>query len=257
MKLTKFDRFKVFFRSHFLQSSWNYERMQNSGWCYGMIPAIKRLYSSKDDQIAAYKRHMVFFNTHPYAASPIFGVILSMEEDKANGEDISDADINGAKTGMMGPLAGVADPVFWFALRPILAALGAFLALQESVFGPILFFVLWSGFRQCFKWMSLEYGYKKGRSIIDTVSPSFLQKVNLAASITGMFFFGVLACRAIDACVKWDPVQKAVDTYFPGIIGLGLTLICYYLLKKEKSIIGLLMGVILIGVLLSFAGILV
>ena len=36
---------------------------------------------------------------------------------------VDDAAIQGVKVGMMGPLAGVGDPVFWFTLRPILGAL--------------------------------------------------------------------------------------------------------------------------------------
>ena len=42
IQLTKADRKKVCFRHQFLQGSWNYERMQNGGWCFAMIPAIKR-----------------------------------------------------------------------------------------------------------------------------------------------------------------------------------------------------------------------
>ena len=60
IQLTKADRKKVCFRHQFLQGSWNYERMQNGGWCFAMIPAIKKLYTSKDDQIAALKRHLIF-----------------------------------------------------------------------------------------------------------------------------------------------------------------------------------------------------
>ena len=63
IQLTKADRKKVCFRHQFLQGSWNYERMQNGGWCFAMIPAIKKLYTSKDDQIAALKRHLEFYNT--------------------------------------------------------------------------------------------------------------------------------------------------------------------------------------------------
>ena len=44
IKLTKKDRIAVWWRSTFIQGSWNYERMQNGGWAYAMIPAIKRLY---------------------------------------------------------------------------------------------------------------------------------------------------------------------------------------------------------------------
>ena len=44
IKLTKKDRMSVAWRHQFLQGSWNYERMQNGGWCYSIIPAIKKLY---------------------------------------------------------------------------------------------------------------------------------------------------------------------------------------------------------------------
>ena len=40
--LSKKDRMKVCWRHQFLQGSWNYERMQNGGWCYSIIPAIKK-----------------------------------------------------------------------------------------------------------------------------------------------------------------------------------------------------------------------
>ena len=107
--------------------------MQNGGWCFAMIPAIKKLYTTKEDQIAALKRHLEFFNTHPYVASPVIGVTLALEEDKANGAPVEDSAIQGVKVGMMGPLAGVGDPVFWFTARPILGALGASLAMGGSI----------------------------------------------------------------------------------------------------------------------------
>ena len=145
--LSKKDRFSVALRSTFLQGSWNYERMQNGGWCFAMIPAIKKLYTNKEDQKEALKRHLEFFNTHPYVASPILGVTLALEEERANGAKIDDAAIQGVKVGMMGPLAGVGDPVFWFTVRPMLGALGASLAMGGSILGPILFFVLWNVIR--------------------------------------------------------------------------------------------------------------
>ena len=43
IQLSKKDRLAVCWRSTFLQGSWNYERMQNGGWCYAIIPAIKKL----------------------------------------------------------------------------------------------------------------------------------------------------------------------------------------------------------------------
>ena len=103
IKLSKADRRSVMLRSQFLQGSWNYERMQNGGWAYSLIPALKKLYPNKDDASAALKRHLEFFNTHPYIAAPILGVTLALEEERANGAQIDDAAIQGVKVGMMGP----------------------------------------------------------------------------------------------------------------------------------------------------------
>ncbi len=55
IKLSKHDRFSVCWRHQFLQGSWNYERMQNGGWCYAMIPAIKKLYSNKGRSGCSFK----------------------------------------------------------------------------------------------------------------------------------------------------------------------------------------------------------
>ncbi|MCO4476938.1 PTS system, mannose-specific IID component [Streptococcus infantarius subsp. infantarius] len=102
LQLSKSDRQKVWWRSTFLQGSWNYERMQNLGWAYALIPAIKKLYTSKEDRAAALERHLEFFNTHPYVAAPIIGVTLALEEERANGAEIDDTAIQGVKIGMMG-----------------------------------------------------------------------------------------------------------------------------------------------------------
>lgn len=193
--LTKQDRIKVWWRHQFLQGSWNYERMQNGGWCYSIIPAIKKLYSSKDDQISALKRHLEFYNTHPYVSSPVMGVTLALEEDRANGAPIDDAAIQGVKVGMMGPLAGVGDPVFWYTVRPLLGALGASLAMGGSIAGPIIFFVAWNIIRMVFEWYTQEFGYKLGTSITNDLSGGLLGKITEGASILGMFVIGSLVER--------------------------------------------------------------
>lgn len=48
--LSKKDRKKVAIRHQYLQGSWNYERMQNGGWAYSMIPAIKKLYPDEEER---------------------------------------------------------------------------------------------------------------------------------------------------------------------------------------------------------------
>ena len=195
IKLSKADRRSVMLRSQFLQGSWNYERMQNGGWAYSLIPALKKLYPNKDDASAALKRHLEFFNTHPYIAAPILGVTLALEEERANGIQIDDAAIQGVKVGMMGPLAGIGDPVFWFTVRPILGAIAASLATGGSVIAPLFFFFVWNIIRLGFLWYTQEFGYQKGSEITKDLSGGILQTITKGASILGMFVMGILVQR--------------------------------------------------------------
>ena len=206
--ITKGDRIKVWWRSTFLQGSWNYERMQNGGWAYTLIPALKRLYHTKEDRSAALKRHLEFFNTHPYLASPILGVTMALEEERANGAPIDDKAIQGVKVGMMGPLAGVGDPVFWFTVKPIIGALAASMAMAGNLLGPILYFVLWNAIRMAFLWYTQEFGYKAGSKITEDLSGGLLGEVTKGATILGMFILGSLVNRWVS--VKFTPVVSNV-----------------------------------------------
>ncbi|MGV3162192.1 PTS system mannose/fructose/sorbose family transporter subunit IID [Streptococcus hyovaginalis] len=298
IKLSKADRQKVWFRSQFLQGSWNYERMQNLGWAYSLVPAIKKLYTTKEDRAAALERHMEFFNTHPYVAAPILGVTLALEEEKANGTDIDDEAIQGVKIGMMGPLAGIGDPVFWFTVRPILGALGASLAKAGNIMGPIIFFVAWNAIRMAFLWYTQEFGYKSGKEITKDMSGGILQDITKGASILGMFILAVLVQRWVSinftvslpstqlaegayiefpkgnvtgaelqgilgqalsglslTAEKTNTLQAQLDSLIPGLMGLILTFICMWLLKKKVSPITMIIGLFVIGVLARLAGI--
>ena len=298
IQLSKSDRQKVWWRSQFLQGSWNYERMQNLGWAYSLIPAIKKLYTTKEDQAAALERHLEFFNTHPYVAAPIMGVTLALEEERANGTEIDDAAIQGVKIGMMGPLAGIGDPVFWFTVRPILGALGASLAASGNLVGPLLFFFGWNAIRMAFLWYTQEFGYKAGSEITKDMSGGILKDITKGASILGMFILAVLVQRwvSINFTVNLPGKQLAEGAYInfpegpvsgaelkgilgqalgglsldkiqpqtlqgqlnsliPGLMGLLLTFLCMWLLKKKVSPISIILALFAVGIAARFFGI--
>ena len=268
IQLSKSDRQKVWWRSTFLQGSWNYERMQNLGWAYALIPAIKKLYTKKEDQAAALERHLEFFNTHPYVAAPIIGVTLALEEEKANGAAIDDAAIQGVKIGMMGPLAGIGDPVFWFTVRPILGALGASLALTGNIIGPLIFFLAWNAIRMAFLWYTQELGYKAGSEITKDMSGGILQDITKGASILGMFILAVLVERWVSikfvfnvssvklddkAYIHWDKLSsgyKGIQEAFAQV-GQGLSQTPEKVTTFQQNLDSLIPG--LMGLLLTFA----
>ena len=248
-KISHAKRWSVCLRHQFLQGSWNFERMQNGGWCYAIQPALKELYPEQEEYQLAIQRHLAFYNTHPYVSAPIMGIILSLEERKANGEDISDQSIQDMKVGLMGPLAGVGDPVFWFTLRPILAAVCAALALAKNIWGPILFFLAWNIIRIAFLWSMQEIGYKKGVAFVEDLSDGFLKKVSLSASMVGMFVIGILVQRFVNI-----PLHVEI---FPGLLGLILFFISLKALKKGMSPVLLIVVLFAICVILCGLGIVV
>ena len=298
IQLSKSDRQKVWWRSQFLQGSWNYERMQNLGWAYSLIPAIKKLYTKKEDQAAALERHLEFFNTHPYVAAPIMGVTLALEEERANGIEIDDAAIQGVKIGMMGPLAGIGDPVFWFTVRPILGALGASLAASGNLVGPLLFFFGWNAIRMAFLWYTQEFGYKAGSEITKDMSGGILKDITKGASILGMFILAVLVQRWVSInftvnlpgkqlaegayinfpegavtgselkgilgqalsglsldSVQPQTLQGQLNSLIPGLMGLLLTFLCMWLLKKKVSPITIILALFAVGIAARYFGI--
>ena len=289
LKLTKKDRISVWLRSTFLQGSWNYDRMQNGGWAFAMIPAIKKLYKTKEERADALKRHLEFFNTHPYVASPIIGVTLALEEERANGAPIDDITIQGVKVGMMGPLAGIGDPVFWFTVKPILGALAASLAMSGNILGPFIYFFAWNIIRMAFMWYTQEFGYKAGSRITEDLSGGILQDITKGASILGMFILGSLVNRWVSvsfapvvssvklsegAYIDWSSLPAGAEGIKQALMqqasGMSLTpekvttlqnnldslitLICMWLLKKKVSPIIIILGLFLIGIVFHLIG---
>lgn len=253
--MKKSTRLKVCLNHQYLQGSWNFECMQNGGWCYGLLPALKELYPNKEDYDLAVDRHLKFYNTHPYVSAPIVGIVLAMEEEKAKGADISDTSIQDVKIGLIGPLAGVGDPVFWFTMRPILAAVGASLALSQNILGPIFFFVAWNVLRFGFLWITQELGYKKGTKLITDLSDTFLKNVTLAASMLGMFVIGILVQRFVQIHVV--NIQPDLDMVLPGVLSLCVFFGCTKILKKGFSPVLLIVILFVLCVILEWAGILV
>ena len=265
------DLMRMYWRSTFLLGSFNFERMQAMGFCYTLMPAIRKVYrGDKAAEAAALKRHLEFYNTQPWVSSVVFGVTAAMEEQKAKGEDISEETITSVKVGLMGPLAGVGDPIFWGTARPVLAALGASLALNGSIVGPLLFFVGINLLRVLTRWYGLKFGYERGTEMVTEVGGGQLKKITQMAAIMGLFVMGALVSKwttikfpAVVSTVKNDDgivtdttVQSILDQLLPGLAALGLTFLCMWLLNKKVNALWIILGMFVIGILGRWAHVL-
>lgn len=260
-KLTKGDLINIFIRSNFLLGSFNFERMQSIGFCVSMIPALKKLYKGEELN-QALKRHLEFFNTQPFLATPIMGIIAAMEEKKANGADISEGTLSGVKVGLIGPLAGVGDPIFWGTLRPVLAALGAGIALTGSIIGPLIFFVAFNVIRLLTNWYGVMYGYDKGTELVDEMGGNKMRYLTEGSSVLGLLVMGALVAKWTSVNMplvlsEYDnsagehvvtTLQSILDSLMPSIVPLLMTFACMYLLKKGMNPLLIIVGLFAIGI---------
>jgi len=262
-KVTKDDLFWTFVRSNFLLGSFNFERMQSMGFCVSMMPILKRVYGDNKEELkAALKRHLEFFNTQPFVAAAIMGIIGAMEEKRANGADISPATLSGVKVGLIGPLAGVGDPIFWGTVRPVLAALGAGIALTGSIIGPIIFFVAFNAIRLATHWYGVKYGYEKGTELVENIGGNEMKFLTEGASVLGLLVMGALVAKWTTVNMplvisEYDnsagdhvvtTLQTILDSLMPGIVALLMTFACMWLLKRGMNPLIIIIGLFAIGI---------
>ena len=242
------------------------EHMQTFGYLSSMLPIIKELYPDKKDQQEKIHAYTAFFNTNPMLGSVIIGTTASMEEARANGKGIDGETINDMRAGLMGPIAGIGDSLIDGTLIPILLGLALGMSQNGSPVGAIFYIIVWdliAYFGQRFLYFR---GYKLGDKAVSILVGKQGKAIRHAISIIGgMVVGGVLASwvnvttslQLKDSTGKvFLNLQKQLDSIFPGLLTVIVTLLCWWLMaKKHVSAIWtmiILIGVALVGVLVGF-----
>ena len=259
--LTKAVLNKMVWRSLNLQASFNYERMQAAGWLWSILPGLEAIHTNKDDLSTSMTHNLEFFNTHPFLVTFVMGIVLSMEQQKA---DINS--IRAVRVAAMGPLGGIGDALFWFTLVPITAGITANLAIDGNLFGPILYFIITFGVQMALRYWLMYWSYDMGTKAIEVLTAN-AREFTHAASMLGVFVVGALTCNygatslgimipngqtaekvkqlviengnIVEKEVEqlkdvFINIQELLDGILPALIPLGLTLMCYTLIKKKN-----------------------
>ena len=264
--ITKSDMRKTFWRSFPLQGCFNYERMQNVGFCYSMIPVLKRLYPEKEKAREALKRHLSFFNTTPQVVSFITGACVALEEQNKKSEEGFDIEsITALKAALMGPIAGIGDSFFWGTFRIIAAGVGCGLAAKGSILGAILFLLIFNIPHYLVRYYGLKMGYKSGISFIETAQSSGMVEIlTNCAKIIGLCVVGAMIASMVSFSTPLVlnigetqvGIQEVFDQILPKILPLVLTFGIYGLLKKGYKTVTVMLGIIVVSILCAFLGIL-
>lgn len=258
-KLNKKDIRSLFFRSLALEANFNFETWQNTGFAFSIIPVLKKLYSTKQAMAAALKRHLQFFNTSPYGSTLILGITAAMEEQNSNDEDFDEESINSVKLGLMGPLAGVFDSLFWGTFKVIAAGVGTSLAIKGNIMGPLLFLLIFNVPHLLLRYKLAFVGYDAGTRFLQNLAKNnVMDRLTKGSSILGLMVVGAMPATLMNITTPLHigteksavGIQAILDQVVPAMIPLGLTFLVYYFVKKNIKTTYLLLGLLLLG----FAG---
>lgn len=265
-KLTKKDLTRVAIRSLGMEWDWNYERQMNMAFCYSMLPVIKKLYPTKEEQTEAMQRHLEFFNATPHLSTLILGITAAMEEQNANDPEFETESINNVKVSLMGPLAGIGDSFIWGTLRIIATGVGVSLAAQGNILGPLLFLLLFNIPAQGLRFYLMHAGYKLGSGFLAKVQESGLMEIlTYGASVLGLMVIGGMTAENVAITVPLvigsgetaTTLGDICNTIMPGLLPLAFTLLMYWLVsKKNVKTTTLLVALVVVGLAGSFFGIL-
>ena len=263
-KIEKKQLKSVFWRSFALQGAFNYERMQNVGYMYAMLPVIKKLYRNKEDQAAAITRHLEIFNTTPAVVPTIMGISAAMEEENANNPAFDVQSINAVKASLMGPLAGIGDSIFWGTVPDHCCRYWCIDRKRWQSFWSIAVLVLYNLPNLLVRIFGLKLGYQVGVNSLDRIQKEgLMDKIMAVATIVGLCVVGGMVATMLNITtpLKWNisgaeiVVQDILDQILPKMLPLAFTFGIYKLLKKA-SITKITIGIIIFGIAVHLIGIL-
>jgi len=222
------DRWNIFIRCFVIQASWNFKSLLGLGFCFCTIPLARRLFKTPQERSSFLRRHLEFFNSHPYYATWCLGAVTRLEEEAIEKRWPDKHPISLFKNRMTGPLGSLGDQMFWSRVKPLFIAVALCLAMLIGWFAIPIFLILYNipHFNTRIKGMKLSY--QLGFDVINVMAKKHPQKYFSVISALGLIVTGILVMLAADYSLGWN---LSVFAAF-----WGSSVIALILIQLKKSI---------------------
>lgn len=245
------------------------ESMLGMAFGQAMAPVVEELYDTKEEKAEALKRHITLFNTESQVGSVVNGIVCGMEEANANG-NCSPEIISSVKTALIGPTSAIGDSLWVATIIPILLTICLSISQASTAtswLGALIYMVAYPALTFALSWFLFKFGYKSGLEGMQTIMANGqLDKLTTTMTVMGLIVVGALTASFVNVSLPVQIVKDVYDattntvlenqvlfnadamlnTIFPKILPLGLTLGVYHLYSKKRWSPLKLMGLILV-----------
>lgn len=214
---------RVALRSFFLETLWNYDKMQNVGFVFCIYPALRRIYPELPELKSAAWRQLESVNTHPSMGPLLAGITAKLER------EVGPSEVMAYRKRVMAALAAHGDRIFWTHVKPLAAVSGALLTLGffGSLIGSFAVLLVYNGANLYARIVGFSRGWTEGLGVIQTLkSPAVEVAVQAMRGILAIFLgltAGLLVCRAVTSpeVAGGDVSSFAICLWLTMIASLG------------------------------------
>ena len=237
-------------------------RQMAIGFLWQVMPALNRYYKDQPEKKCdALSRHVQFCNVSNALYPFLAGLVASMEKENSQVEDFDTSSIVAIKAALMGPLAGIGDSLLFSVVRVIAASLGISFALQGSILGPILFFLIYNACTMTLRFGLGYAGFVSGSQFITSMYKNgTLSILTKCAGILGLIMVGAMTASTVKFTTaivipisggEAVNMQASLDTIFKGLVPLVLTFGCKKMLDKSININWIMLGILALSILMA------
>lgn len=245
------------------------ESMLGMSFAQSMAPVIDELYESKEEKSEALKRHVTLFNTEQQVGSICNGIVCGLEEANSNKQCTPEL-ISSVKVALIGPTSAIGDSLWVATFIPILLTICLSISQASpsaSWLGPVIYMIVYPIGTAILSWNLFKLGYKSGlEGMHGFMSTGKLNSLTDTMTVLGLTVVGALTASFVTVSVPFRIVRdvfdatqgtmlegqvifeadKMLNSIFPHLVPLLLTLGVYYLYSKKKWTPLKLMGLILV-----------
>ena len=238
-------------RTLLLEACWNNKGKQNLGFCYSILPALKKLYAGQALN-EALKRHLSAFNTNPCFSGFIAGAVIEQEAYSQTDEAQAWSRIGRMKSMLGGTFGALGDDLMWFSLKPFLGTLAVLLFLLGHEWAFVWLVGIFSAATIMLRFRGIELGLKGGAAVQQYLERIKPKRIAAALKRATCVLLGAVA--GILLSTDEGGVAGCEGSWLGTALALSIIVVCFILRAKNVSSVRIGAGVCVlsgIGVVLS------